>query len=264
MIHQFRDKKQIARKKYVYKIIIICIIFILLFVLGVVAWSGSFFASIGRPLWRGQNSIVEGIKNVGSGFSSKIQLYESNEKLQQKNIDLNALMLDYTVVKNENNQLKELLGRQPETKSFVLAAILTRPNRSPYDTIIIDGGSNVGITEGSRVYANMTIPIGEVHKVHDTTSIVMLFSNPGQITEGILDPSNATVELIGRGGGNFEMTIPVDLVSESGSSVVFPGIHSEIIAIIDAIISQPSDPVKKVLLHSPVNIQNLKWVQVKR
>jgi hypothetical protein len=36
------------------------------------------------------------------------------------------------------------------------------------------------------------------------------------------------------------------------------------IALIDETISTPTDPFKKVLLSSPVNVQNLKWVEVKK
>ena len=78
-----------------------------------------------------------------------------------------------------------------------------------------------------------------------------------------MDVSNASVELTGRGGGNFEMIIPLELSAEKGTVVYLPGSSSTILATIDEVISKPSDPFKKVILSSPVNIQNLKWVQVK-
>jgi hypothetical protein len=80
----------------------------------------------------------------------------------------------------------------------------------------------------------------------------------------MLEGSNANVELVGRGGGNFEMTVPNELATDNGLTVVLPSSKSEVIAVIDGIISRPTDPVKKVILHSPVNIQSLKWVQIKR
>jgi len=30
------------------------------------------------------------------------------------------------------------------------------------------------------------------------------------------------------------------------------------------VISSPNDPVKKILLNSPINVQSLKWVFIKR
>lgn len=173
-------------------------------------------------------------------------------------------MIDYQVLKSENEQLKELLGRISPKYNFTLANILAKPNSSPYDTIIIDVGSNLDITEGLQVFADGNMPIGEIGKVYENSSLVMLYSNPGQVTEAMLEGSNTTVELIGRGGGNFEMTIPLDLPSENGKLVVLPSTQSGVIAVIDALLSVPTDPVKKVLLRSPVNIQSLKWVQIKR
>ncbi len=263
MIYQFRDKKQIKKKKALIRTITICVVFIVLATLGVLTWSGKIFTSIGNPLWKTENNIKSSINSVGYLVRTKASVYKENENLKNENANLALSMVDYKILKTENDQLKELLGRLEQKGKFVISSILTRPNKSPYDTIIIDVGLNNGIAEGMRVYAGVDVPIGKVDKVYENTSLVMLYSNPGQITEGILDGSNASVELLGRGGGNFEMTIPIDLLSDNGSAVVFPGIHSEVIALIDAVISTPNDPVKKIILHSPVNIQSLKWVEVK-
>ena len=70
--------------------------------------------------------------------------------------------------------------------------------------------------------------------------------------------------LKGGGGGNFEMIIPIELDVTNGTIVYLPGSTSFVVAIVDEIISKPSDPFKKVILHSPINIQNEKWVEVKK
>jgi hypothetical protein len=145
-----------------------------------------------------------------------------------------------------------------------LANILTKPNHSPYDTIIIDIGKSIGIREGDLVYANGNIPVGFIGKVYDKTALVTLYTNPGQKTEGFINELNSPVTLIGRGGGNFEMIIPVELKIEKDTMVYMPGHIPFIIAFVDEVISQPSDPIKRVLLSSPVNVQNLKWVQVEK
>lgn len=264
MIHQFRDKKQIAKRKSKLRIVIIFLIFFILAVSGVLAWSGGIFTFIGRPIWKVENTIINGLENTGYLIRTKSSVFKENENLKNENANLKTSMADYQIVKNENDDLKNLLGRIEQKNSFTLATILAKPNQSPYDTIIIDIGADFSLKEGEKVYADGGIPIGEVSKVYARNSLVMLYSNPGQITEGVLDGSNAQVELIGRGGGNFEMTIPRDIPSENGSLVVFPNLKSEIVAVIDGVISIPTDPVKRVLLHSPVNIQNLKWVQVKK
>ena len=194
---------------------------------------------------------------------TKQAVFHKNEILFQENKDLKNRMIDYSILEAENNHLKELLGRIPEKNSFILANILTKPNNSPYDTIIIDTGNDNGLKEGSLVYADEKIPVGVVSSVYSNTSLVSLYSNPGTITDAVMDGSNVNVELTGRGGGNFEMIVAKDLNLVVGGTVVIPGTNSAVLAIIDAVISSPSDPNQKVILHSPVNIQQQKWVLVK-
>ena len=69
---------------------------------------------------------------------------------------------------------------------------------------------------------------------------------------------------MGRGGSNFEINVPHDLSVPNGSFVVAPHIGSKIIAIVADIVSDPHDPMNKIILKSPVNIQDLKWVQIQK
>jgi cell shape-determining protein MreC len=263
MIHQFRDKKSINKRKKTIRTAIGFGVFLLLAVTGVLAWSAGLLSTIGRPVWQAQQAIVDTAHDASVLVRTKSSVFRDNDRLLGENAELNNSMIDYQVLKSENDQLRELLGRIPETSKFTLATILAKPNRSPYDTIIIDIGSNSGVEIGQRVYANASIPLGQISKVNDKTSLVMLYSNPGQKTEVILDGSNASVELVGRGGGNFEMIIPLELSANKGWAVLLPNTSTEVIAIIEEIISTPTDPIKKVLLRSPINIQSIKWVQVK-
>jgi cell shape-determining protein MreC len=264
MTHQFRDKKQILKKKKILKNLIGFGVLIILVSLGFLSWTGKLFHSAGRPIWEAERIINEGLDNSNYLLRSKKSLSIENKKLIEENLNLKISMIDYEDLKNEVNQLKEILGRVPEKRDFILGNILTKPNHSPYDTIIIDIGENMDMKEGDLVYANGNIPIGSISKVYNKTSLVSLYSNPGQKTEGFIDISNASVALTGRGGGNFEMIIPLELIVDKGTLIYLPGSSVEIIAIVDDVISTPSDPFKKVLLSSPVNVQNLKWVQVKK
>jgi len=264
MMRQFHDKKQIIRRKRIVRNIIGFGIFVIFCAVGGLAYSGRLFNYIGVPIWKTQRLINQDINSVGYLVKTKASVYKENENLIQENSNLKNSMIDYQILKTENDQLKELLGRLPDNPPFVLANILTKPNRSLYDSIVIDIGSNVGITLGNKVYADAKIPIGEISKIYPNTSLVTLYSNPGQTTDAIIDGTNTTVSLIGRGGGNFEMSIPVDLSAENGVMVTLPSGQPEVIAIIDGVVSSANEPLKRIILHSPVNIQNLKWVQVKK
>ncbi len=263
-MHQFRDKKQIENKRKLIKNLIFLVVFLILATLGFFAKTSGVFHFIGKPLWKVERSVSSGIDNTGYIFRTKSSVYKENENLLRENSELKVSMVDYNILKNENLQLKELFDRIPLSKDLVLGNILTKPNYSPYDTIIIDIGEKSNISVGDIVYSGSEIPVGEVGEVYANTSLVILYSNPGQVTEAMIDISNTNVELIGRGGGNFEMSIPVDLPFTKGSIVYLPNIKTEVVAIIQEVISSPNDPVKKILLSSPVNVQSLKWVFVKR
>jgi cell shape-determining protein MreC len=264
MIHPLRDKKQIAKRKRIIRTALWAVAFLIVAWTGVLAWSGRLFMRIGRPLWHIQQATITTADNLGYLVRTKASVFKENQELIQKNTDLQNAMLNYTILQEENDQLKAMLGRVSPNHTYVLGTILSKPNESPYDTIIIDAGSDEGIAQGMGVFANVVTPIGQISEVYPTTSVVMLYSNPGQTTEAVMDGSNAQVKLLGRGGGNFEMTIPLDLPSASGTMVLLPNSQSEVIAIVEDVISAPTDPVKKVILRSPINIESLKWVQVRK
>jgi cell shape-determining protein MreC len=263
-MYQFRDKKKYKYKNKIIRNIIIGIVVFLLFILGIIFKSGNFFHLFALPFWKTEKSFSEKIPDPSILVRTKLSVFSENESLKNKIADLEMQMTDFQLLKIENEELKNLFFRIPSKSDFILGVILTKPNRSPYDTIVIDIGENVGLMGGEQVFANAEVPIGEITEVHPKDSLVSLYSNPGRKTEGVMTGTNATVELIGRGGGNFEMIIPLDMESEKGTTIVLPNIESRIIAIIESVLSNPTDSIKKVLLRSPVNFQELKWVQVKK
>lgn len=264
MMHQFLDKKQIVRRKKIIKNVIIFGTFFVLVILGIFSLTGQLFNFIGRPILETKQSIINGFTDIGYLFNTKEYLLNENRRLTEENSGIRLQMIDYQILKDENIDLKEMLGRNNLEDNFILGNILTKPSSSPYDTIIIDIGENDGVEINNVVYVNGDIPVGSITKLYEKTSLVSLFTNPGQKTEGFINGLNASVELTGRGGGNFEMIIPIELQVENGTIIYLPGLTSHVVALVDDVISAPTDPFKKVLLSSPVNIQNLKWVEVRK
>lgn len=264
MTHQFRDKKQIEKKKKITRNVIGFGVFIIVSALGVWTWFGGPMNNIGNPIWHTGGFMADKIYDWNYFFRTKASITTENHNLIEEIYYLRLSMLDYQILERENTELKELLDKVGEESDFVLGNILSKPNHSPYDTLIIDIGASTGIKEGDVVYSSGITPIGSVEKVYEKTSLISLYTNPGRKTEGFIDISNVSVELTGRGGSNFEMVIPMELSIEKGTIIYLPGSNSKIIAYVDEVISSPTDPFKKVILSSPVNVQNLKWVQVKK
>lgn len=256
--------KKIKRKKF-FKIILGIVFLIILFYFRFGIFDGLSNASqiIFRPVLIMGNNIGEKFKSAGSYFASKNALYLQNQKLQMEASENKARMLNYNSILSENENLKAILGRKDEKAAMVLAAILSKPNQSFYDTLIIDAGIKQGIKTGDIVFALGNAPIGRVDLVYENSSKVILFSYAGEKTQAIVSGRDVFIELIGRGGGNFEMVLPRDFILQKGDQVVMPGLNPYVVAIIQTIISDPRDPFSKALLTNPVNIQELKFVEVK-
>lgn len=256
------DKKAKQKKLLKYSIFIVGFFLLLYFSGGVFGFLGSVSHFIFKPVINAGNNLGESINNLGDYFSSKKELSILYEKSLADINNLNAKMANHNEILEENISLKESLNRKSEDKNLLLASILVKPNSSPYDTLILDVGEKYGVKIGDLVFAFGNIPIGKIAEVYDKTSKVVLFSNSKEETEVSLD--KVYFKMIGRGGGNFEIDLPRDFEIEKGDEVVLPGITPHTVAIFEKIISDPRDSFARALFVSPVNIQEIKFVEIQR
>ncbi len=256
------DRKRDRVKKRFLLGVILVVLLVLLSLAGLFKGLGGLLHTIARPFWRSADTVNVAIDGSTNIIKSKKTLEKDNYNLNARVSELELAMLDYQLLKKDNEDLKLLLSRKTEKEEFILGTILTKPNRSPYDTIVLDVGADHNLSVGQLVFANAQVPIGRVFEVYNKSCLVKLYSTAGVVTEAQIEGSNASIELTGRGGGNFEIMVPHDMEVVSGTNVIIPNINSRIVAIVADIVSDPRDPLKKVILRSPVNIQDLKWVQV--
>ena len=90
-------------------------------------------------------------------------------------------------LQTENDYLRYLLGKSPENSEMILAGVIERPPRTPFDSIILDIGSDQGVLEGDVVFSDGVYAIGIVSSVSNYTSTVTLFSSAGQKIDGFID-----------------------------------------------------------------------------
>lgn len=216
-----------------------------------------------RPILILGNGIGGKLEDLGSYFLFKDSLFLENKELKSKIAESEADRANYQSVVAENAELKEILERKNEKANLMLSAILSKPNRSPYDTLVIDVGTEQGIQAGDMVFVLGNIPIGRVAEVYADSAKVVLFSSPGEKTQAVIK-DGVFMEIIGRGGGNFKMILPRDFVLQKGDTAVLPGIYPYVLAVVESIISDPRDPFAEALLVSPVNIQEFKFVEVEK
>ena len=257
--------KKVERNTFLkYAILIILLFVFIYFRAGIFRGLSYFVHTIFRSVLISGNNIGEKLSNIGIYFYSKKSLFLQNESLKSKLYKETAKIANYNSILAENLKIKEILGRKNENRHIILAGILSKPNQSPYDTLIIDIGAKEGVLLGQRAIALGNIPVGFIAETYDSTSKVVLLSNPGEKTEVIVESRDIFMQIVGRGGGNFEMILPKDLILEKGTEVVLPGITPYIVGIVQTILSDPRDSFQKALLLSPVNIQELKFVEVEQ
>lgn len=242
---------------------------IVLFVIGVVviirllfptAISGP-LQSISVSFWKAKNVIVSESRDSLQLLSSKKALVERNREMEEALTQASFISFEKELLSEENIELKELLGRQAFEET-ILAVVLARPPVSVYDTFIIDAGEDDGVQTGDRIVVSGDIIIGTIAAAHNRTSTVKLFSAPGEVTDVNIGPENILASAEGKGGGNFTVRLPRGVGVEEGDIVTRPSISSKIFGIIEFIITDPVDPFQTILFKNPVNISEIKWVQV--
>ena len=193
---------------------------------------------------------------------SKRQLISKVTALQTTINSYDAQLSTLSQLQSENTALKAELGRTP-APSGILADVITLPNRSFYDTMVIDAGSAQGIKDDMVVYGFGSVALGDVTSVETDTATVTLYSQPNRQTSGTAVGSDVAVTLIGRGDGEYEVQLPRDVPFNVGDEVAAQSVYPATIATIEKVVTDPRDPFQELLAKAPVNLQALKWVIVR-
>lgn len=218
---------------------------------------------MGRPLWWVKNYSVEVVSDLGSLLKTKMNLSEENMRLNSELNQVNSQLLFSQSLAKENQALKEMLGRKTEEQKFVLANVLAKPNLSPYDSLILDVGQGYDIKKGDLVALNNFI-LGEVEDVYAKTTKVRLYSFPGEELNVAVGFNKIISIAKGKGGGNFEIKLPRDILIEKGDLVFLPEKEEFPLGFVESFSVSPEDPLQTILFKTPVNIFELRWVQILR
>lgn len=257
MIDLYKHKKMRSAQKLFFIIVGFFCLVLIFFLIFFRLRENSVNESVWRIGLRGQN-----VANVFAGYlKSKNKLFNENIELRNDLDTARLELLHQSVYQDENKRLKEVLGRKQNEK-LILSQILSKPNRSPYDILIIDVGQNDGVLVGQKVLAKGLVPIGTIAEVGNKNSKVKMYSTPGTETEAVFESSGIDITLKGTGSGGFEITIPKDVLVHTGQAILSKEIYSHTIALVSGVASTERDSYKKVLAKSPINIQELSWVQV--
>lgn len=266
--YQFKDKQIRTRSKQKTKITIWLVSVFLVFGILSMIWPNlltGFTHTIGKPLWKFKTNVAEKsiLASITSYFKTKSTLNNKNLELKDILKESNYRLLEMELVKDENKRLRESLGMTNYFEKSVLSYVLSKPNKTPYDSLILDSGISEGVRVGDIVRFGESVVIGEIVGVEEKTSKARLFSTPGIQSEVVIGGSLATTA-VGYGGGNFLIELPRDIIVKEGMSVHLSNFPRTLLGFIEAIEKNSQDSFQKVFIGSPVNINDIDLVFIIR
>ena len=171
-----------------------------------------------------------------------------------------ATLADRNALYAQNLELKQLLGRTALSHT-TLAAVLMRPPGIPYDTLMIDIGTNAGVAPGSLVFAGGNSAVGTVSDVYSNMSRVSLFSAPGESYQALLQ-DGTPISLSGEGAGSMSGEVPAGTSVTTGETVSLPGILSAFICSVSYVHQESGASFITVYVQLPVDLFSLQYVEV--
>lgn len=217
---------------------------------------------LARPVWGAQSAIGGWWDGIGTLFRTKAALEAENAHLRDMMTAITLESYTRNLLQEENEELKSMLGR-PREDDLLLAVVLARPDRSPYDTFVVDVGEDAGIAPGMKVLADGDLVLGEVAAVYAKTSLVRLYSSSGTefpVFIGSSTPLEAVAH--GVGGGNFRISLPRGTPVREGDIITLPALGTSFAGVVDHIDAPESVTFATVYFKLPINWNNLRHLYI--
>lgn len=219
----------------------------------------NFFWIAFTPVMRVSDAFANAGHSFFSSFEDRAKLSLQNEKLLEEN----------NMLTNENQTLAQKirgLSSLPRDAN-VVAGVIARPPSSPYDTLVLAGGLNEGITLGMEAFVPLAgkagavgVPIGIVSDVLADVSRVTLFSAPGVTTNGWVGEKNVPIIIAGAGAGSLRTSVARSAGIGVGDTVSVPGPGHLAIGSVTRVDSDPNSPSVTLQIRPAFNLFMVGWV----
>lgn len=223
----------------------------------------NFFWSVFSPLYGGAAAVATASHMVVSSFSDVAELQKKNDELAAQYA---ALAVENRALGAKLKALSELVAAPSAAKSLsasVLAGVVARPPESPYDTLVLSGGSDAGIAAGMEVFGAGGVPLGVITSVLPQHAHAMLFSAPQAITHGWVGEAHTPLTIMGLGGGVMHATAARAAQVAVGDVVYAPGPGALPVGSVIRIDGDPAAPEVVLRITPAINIFSVTWVLVR-
>ncbi len=218
-----------------------------------------------KPLWQGSDNLGTFLSVQASGLGQTRQaLLFENKNLREEVNKFKNLLLAKKNVEADNNKLRAILGRAGETEKPLVARVIFLPNFVPYNNLLLDIGQKNctrPFKVGDLVVADGVVLVGKIVSIDDEYSKVKLLSAETKLAV-IIGDKNVPGLAVGSGAGNFTISLPKDTPIFVGDRVRVPLLNNYLIGLVGHIEKVASRPTQTVLVRTPVNLFQLKWLEI--
>ncbi len=237
----------------------------------IVALSATFSATpfkdlltlLARPFWHVQEYVMGTADSALTNIRSKADLLNENAQLNQKVQEQASAILLNQVLQAENDEMKSAFGRNNH-RDVLLAATLSAPGVSAYDTMIIDAGTNLGVKQNTPVYFSSTTAAGYISEVYASTALVQLYSHPDEEVAAYTGEKRFFTKAVGQGGGNFIVKLPHESGVKAGDLIMLPGTPALVLGVVGTIETDIAKSLQIARIRSPYNASQTHFLYVQR
>lgn len=184
-------------------ILLIILVFISNLKLNKFSYIENAFSNLIMPIQSGITFLKNKLTGNDAYFATMDSLKEENEKLKQKNIELEEALRGLEVIQSENSTLKEYLNLTEQYKSYkTVPAYVINKDTSNYSRVfVINTGSDSGVRENMTVISAEGL-VGHVISVTKDTAKVQTLIDTSNVVSATLENSKDNVICRGTLNGN--------------------------------------------------------------
>lgn len=191
---------------------------------------------------------------------SRLELEKQIKTLEDEIASQEGKDMSCTYVMQENEELRALTNATSSPR--MIAGVIGRPPYTPYDTLVLDRGSEDGVVVHAPVFHGKGVAIGYVREAYPHLALVTLFSSPDtEMTVYIFGP-NIFTTAYGEGGGVVRLSVPQGIKVEEGNMVVLPSFDTGVLGSITHIQSIPSEPEQHAYVTLNAPLQSIRIVSI--
>jgi rod shape-determining protein MreC len=261
---------QKRKQQTFFGIVFIIFVFIILHFIGILRPIENFFRAVIKPG-------TESMYDISVSLNQENELFKNIEDLKNAYIscatDITQNKIDtatFELLKQENEELKRQLNYIGKKELKTIGAQVIGKNIDPLgNTLVLDRGSESGISVNNAVIMGEGVFIGKIVRVENNTSVVRLINdNQSKIASTLINQDKSIGVVEGGYGISIRMNyIPQNETVKVGDIVITSGLEGDIptglmIGAIEAVEKEAYQPFQKAVITPSVDLTKIKQVSI--